>query len=47
MIKRIKPSTILIYGEKIDYDFKNINVIYYNNDVIKRMNTFKEIRRML
>lgn len=47
MIKRINPSTILIYGDKIDYDFKNINIIYYNNDVIKRMNTFKEIRRML
>ena len=35
LIKRIKPSTILIYGGKVDYDYGNVNVVYYNNKVIK------------
>lgn len=33
MIKKIKPSTILIYGGKLDYDFGKINVIYFENKV--------------
>ena len=37
MIKQIKPKTILIYGKKIDYDFKDINVIYYKNDRLERV----------
>ena len=37
LIKRIKPSTILIYGGKLDYDYGSINVIYYNNKVTERM----------
>lgn len=37
MIKRIEPSAILIYGNKIDYDFKNIKVIYFQNKVITNM----------
>lgn len=37
LIKRIKPSTILIYGGKLDYDYGNINVIYYENKVTERM----------
>ena len=41
MIKRIEPSTILIYGGKIDYDFKNIRVIYYENEVTERMKKLK------
>lgn len=36
LIKRIKPSTILIYGGKLDYDYGNIQVIYYDNKVIER-----------
>lgn len=36
-IKRIKPSTILIYGGKLDYDYGNIKVIYYENKVTERM----------
>lgn len=35
LIKRIKPSTILVYGGKNDYDFGNINVIFYDNEVLK------------
>lgn len=37
LIKRIKPSTILIYGGKLDYDYGNIKVIYYENKITERM----------
>ena len=37
MIKEIEPSAILVYGGKLDYDYGNINVIYYENKVTKRM----------
>lgn len=37
LIKRIKPSTILIYGGKLDYDYGDIEVIYYENKVTERM----------
>lgn len=37
LIKRIKPSTILIYGGKLDYDYGNIKVFYYENKVTERM----------
>lgn len=37
MIKQLKPSCILIYGEPIEFDFKNIRVKYFNNNVIKNI----------
>lgn len=37
LIKQIKPTTILIYGGKLDYDYENIKVIYYENQVTERM----------
>ena len=37
MIEKIKPSTILVYGGKLDYDYGNINVVYYENKVTERM----------
>ena len=37
MIEHIQPSTILVYGGKLDYDYKNINVIYFDNKVTERM----------
>lgn len=37
LIKRIKPSTILIYGGKLDYDYGDTEVIYYENEVTERM----------
>jgi len=37
LIKRIKPSAILIYGGKLDYDYGDIEVIYYKNKVTERM----------
>ena len=33
MIEQIKPSAILIYGGKIDYDFGDIKTVYYDNKV--------------
>lgn len=37
LIKRIKPSTILIYGGQLEYDYGNIQVIYFDNKVTERM----------
>lgn len=33
MIKQIEPKAILIYGGKLDYDFKDIEVVYFENKV--------------
>lgn len=33
MIKRIHPSTILVYGGKLDFDYGDIKVIYFENKV--------------
>ena len=33
MIKQIEPKAILVYGGKLDYDFKDITVYYYDNKV--------------
>lgn len=35
MIKQIEPSTILVYGGKVEYDFGEINVVYFENRVTK------------
>ena len=39
LIKRKRPKTILLYGNglKVDYDFGDIKVIYYQNEVTERM----------
>lgn len=36
IIKQIRPSAILIYGGKLDYDYGDIDVIYFENQVLKR-----------
>ena len=41
MIKQIEPSTIIVYGGKVDCDFKNINVIYIDNKVTEKMKNIK------
>lgn len=41
LIKRIKPSTILIYGGEVDYDYGQINIKYYSNDVTERLKRSK------
>lgn len=37
MIEKIKPSTILVYGGELDYDYGDIKVIYYENKITERM----------
>lgn len=37
MIKRIQPSTILVYGGKLDFDYGDIQVKYYDNQVTENM----------
>ena len=37
LIKRKQPKTILVYGGKVDYDYKGINVIYFDNENTERM----------
>lgn len=36
MIEVIEPSCILIYGGRLDFDFGDIDVRYYSNDVLDR-----------
>ena len=42
MIKEIEPSTILVYGGELDYDYGNIQVLYFENKVVEKM---KEIQQ--
>ena len=35
-IDKIKPSTVLVYGGKLDFDYGNIDVRYFNNKVTER-----------
>lgn len=41
MIKRIKPYAILVYGEEVEYDYKDIPVYYYENKVTERLKSAK------
>lgn len=43
MIEHIKPSVILVYGGKLDYDYGDIVVRYYDNKVTERMKASKEV----
>lgn len=36
MIEKIEPSAILIYGGQLEYDYKDIKVVYYDNQVLKQ-----------
>ena len=39
-VRRLKPITILCYGEPIPFDFGDINVVYYSNQTIKRLRRY-------
>lgn len=36
-IDKLKPNTILLYGSPIDFDFGNIHVVNYQNEVFNRL----------
>ena len=36
MIQTIEPATILVYGGKLDFDYGDIEVIYFDNKVTQR-----------
>ena len=37
MIEEIKPSTIIVYGGEVDYNYRGIKVVYFENKVTERM----------
>ena len=37
LIKRKQPETILVYGGKVEYDFKNTEVVWFDNENTERM----------
>ena len=37
LIKRKKPSALLVYGGAVDFDYGNTNVFYFQNEVTERM----------
>lgn len=39
LIKRKKPSALLVYGGAVDFDFGKTKVFYFNNEVTERMKT--------
>lgn len=41
MIRRLEPETLLIYGGKVDYDFGEIQTVYFENKVTERMKVLK------
>ena len=42
MIEQIEPSTILVYGGELEFDYGDINVIYFDNKVLKNWRDNKE-----
>ena len=42
MIEQIEPSTILVYGGELEFDYGDINVIYFDNKVLKNWRNNKE-----
>ena len=42
MIEQIEPSTILVYGGELEFDYGDINVIYFDNKVLKNWRGEKE-----
>ena len=36
MIRVIEPSAILVYGGEVEYDYKGVPVVYYENHVTEK-----------
>lgn len=41
MIEKVSPKRILVYGGKVDYDYKGIDVVYFGNDITERMDAWE------
>lgn len=39
-VKRLRPSSILLYGSPIPFDFGGIDVYHYENETIKRLRSY-------
>lgn len=37
MIKRLSPKRIIVYGGQVDYEYKDIEVVYFDNATTERM----------
>lgn len=37
MVAAVKPEAVLLYGEEVDFDWGNIDVVHFKNDAIKRL----------
>ena len=46
MIKQIKPSKILIYGNKIEYNFEGIEIIYYKNHITEKFDKMEKSKQI-
>ena len=44
MIRQIEPSTIIIYGGKLDFDYGNIKTVYFENKVTEKWSGKKEVK---
>ena len=42
MIKQIKPSVILVYGGKVNYNYGKIKVVYFDNKNTERIKKSNE-----
>lgn len=42
LLKRKKPSTLLVYGGEVDFDYGRTKVIYFSNAVTERMKEGKK-----
>lgn len=42
MIDRLEPIRILVYGGKVDYDYKGVEVVYFDNATTERMKQIGE-----
>lgn len=46
LIKRKNPSTLLVYGGEVEFDYGETEVIYFNNSVTERMKDSKNQREV-
>ena len=37
IIKQLSPIKIIVYGGKVEYDYKSIEVVYFDNATTERM----------